>query len=208
MKDFPMPPKAVVFDIGKVLLDFDYGIAARAMAAHCELPPADIRRALDHSPLLVEYETGRLTTAEFFERVRAATGFRGGLELFRRMFADIFAPLPAMVELHRRLRARGVPTFIFSNTNEIAVGHIRERFGFFAGFNGYVFSYEQGAMKPEARIYEAVEAMSGCRGAELLYLDDRPENVAAGAARGWQAIQHVDPAVTLPAVARTGVLGG
>jgi HAD superfamily hydrolase (TIGR01509 family) len=202
-----MTPKAVVFDIGKVLLDFDYGIAARAMAAHCDRRPEEIRGALDHSPLLFDYETGRMTTPEFFARVQAAIGFRGGLDLFKRMFADIFAPMPEMVALHRQLRERGVPTYILSNTNEIAVGHIRERYAFFAGFNGYSLSYEQRSMKPDARIYEAVEEMSSCRGAELLYLDDRPENVAAGAARGWQAIQHLDPAVTLPLVTKTGVLG-
>lgn len=202
-----MTPKAVVFDIGKVLLDFDYGIAARAMAAHCDLRPEQIRAALDHSPLLFEYETGLMTTAEFFVRVQAAIGFRGELDLFKRMFADIFAPMPEMVALHQKLRERRVPTFILSNTNEIAVGHIRERYAFFAGFDGYSLSYEQRSMKPDARIYEAVEEMSGCRGAELLYLDDRPENVEAGAARGWQAIQHLDPKVTLPLVARTGVLG-
>jgi HAD superfamily hydrolase (TIGR01509 family) len=114
--------------------------------------------------------------------------------------------MPEMVGLHQQLRASGVPTFILSNTNELAVGHIRARYPFFAGFDGYSLSYEQRSMKPDARIYEAVEEMSGCRGAELLYLDDRPENVAAGAARGWQAIEHVDPAVTLPIVGRTGVL--
>jgi HAD superfamily hydrolase (TIGR01509 family) len=203
----PLTPKAVVFDIGKVLLDFDYGIAAQAMAAHCDLRPEQIRGALDHSPLLFEYETGLMSTAEFFARVQDAIGFRGDLALFRRMFADIFTPMPEMVELHRQLRERRVPTFILSNTNELAVGHIRERYAFFAGFDGYSLSYEQRSMKPDSRIYEAVEEMSGCRGAELLYLDDRPENVAAAAVRGWQAIQHLDPAVTLPVVARSGVLG-
>jgi HAD superfamily hydrolase (TIGR01509 family) len=202
-----MTPKTVIFDIGKVLLDFDYGIAARAMAEHCDLRPEEIRGALDHSPLLFEYETGLMTTTEFFARVQAAIGFRGDLELFKRMFADIFAPMPEILELHRQLRERGVPTYILSNTNEIAIGHIRERYPFFGGFDGYSLSYEQRSMKPDARIYEVIEEMSGCRGEELLYLDDRPENVAAGAVRGWQALQHLDPKVTLPAVRKTGILG-
>ena len=40
-------------------------------------------------------------------------------------------------------------------------------------------------MKPDAKIYEAMERMAGRRGSDLLYIDDRPENIAAGAKRGW-----------------------
>src|SRR6185436_19516421 len=152
-----MIPQAVVFDIGKVLLGFDYRIAARAMTQHSALDADAIRHALDQSPLLHDYETGLLSTGQFFERAKAATGFHGGLDLFREMFADIFTPIDAVVALHGELHRRGVPTFIFSNTNEIAVGHMRRRFPFFANFRAYIFSYEERAMKPQPRIYEAVE---------------------------------------------------
>lgn len=201
-----MVPKAVVFDIGKVLLDFDYGIAARAMEKHCTVGAAEIRSALDQSPLLYKLETGRLTSGQFFERVRDLIGFRGDIELFRSMFADIFSPIEAVVGLHAEIARRGIPTYIFSNTNEIAVAHIRRRFPFFGNFTGYIFSYEAHSMKPDAGIYEAVETVSGRRAAELLYIDDRPENHAAGLARGWQAIHHTDNAVTLRAVAQSGLL--
>jgi HAD superfamily hydrolase (TIGR01509 family) len=201
-----MTPRAAVFDIGKVLLDFDYGIAAQAMAAHSVKPAGEIRRALDQSPLLFEYETGRLTTGQFFEQVRSAIGFRGNLSLFRSMFADIFTPLPAIVGLHEELHRRGFPTFVFSNTNELAVAHLRSQFPFFANFQGYVFSFEEGVMKPHARIYEAVERVTGLRGGELLYIDDRAENHAAGLARGWQAIHHIDVPTTLCAVKASGLL--
>ena len=95
-----------------------------------------------------------------------------------------------MVQLQAALRQRGLPAYVFSNTNELAVGHIRRSFPFYANFDGYILSYEHGAMKPDARLYEVVERQSGRRGAEILYLDDRPENIAAGAARGWQVILH------------------
>jgi FMN phosphatase YigB (HAD superfamily) len=55
-------------------------------------------------------------------------------------------------------------------------------------------------MKPDTRIYEAVEAVSGFSGEDLLYLDDRSENIAAGAGRGWQAWIHDDPRQTVPRV--------
>jgi FMN phosphatase YigB (HAD superfamily) len=54
-------------------------------------------------------------------------------------------------------------------------------------------SYEHGWMKPDPKLYQVVERQSGQRGPAILYIDDRPENVEAGAQRGWQTILHVDP---------------
>ena len=55
-------------------------------------------------------------------------------------------------------------------------------------------------MKPDPKIYEALEKLTGRRGAEILYIDDRPENVAGGAARGWQTILHETPEETRAAL--------
>ena len=55
-------------------------------------------------------------------------------------------------------------------------------------------------MKPDARIYEALETLAGRRGKEIVYLDDRPENIAGGEARGWQAILHETPEKSRAAV--------
>lgn len=197
----PRPvPRAVVFDLGKVLLDFDYRIAARALAPLSRLDPEEFKRVVDQSPLLHRYESAEIGTAEFFAEVGRLTGYHGSLSEFRAAFGDIFSEIPPMVALQRQLRERGVPTFIFSNTNEIAIGHVRDRFPFFAHFTGYVYSHEVRCMKPAPKIYEAIETITGLRGTDLLYLDDRAENIAAGAARGWQTILHHDPAVTVPSV--------
>ena len=45
-------------------------------------------------------------------------------------------------------------------------------------------------MKPLAPIYEAMEKMCDRTSEDLIYLDDRAENITSGAARGWRAIQH------------------
>jgi FMN phosphatase YigB (HAD superfamily) len=200
------PPNAVVFDLGKVLVDFDYSIAARRIAARSTMPPRDIQHFIDHSPLLFRYETGLMTRAEFFEEIRRTTGFLGDLDEFGGYFADIFSPMAEMIELHARLRRRGVPTFIFSNTNDLAIAHIRRNFPFFANFNGYVLSYEHGAMKPDVKLYEVVERVAGRTQKQILYLDDRVENAEAGVARGWQVIHHQDPKTSIARVKELGLL--
>jgi len=199
-------PSVVVFDLGKVLLDFDYVIAARRIAARGQISMAEIAQFINHSPLFYQYESGALTTRQFFDEVCRVTGFRGSLDEFARCFADIFVEIEPMIRMQAELRQRRIPTYVFSNTNELAAEHIRRSFPFYANFDGYILSYEHGAMKPDAQIYEVVERTAGRRGADLLYLDDRPENVAAGAARGWQVILQESPEKSLAAVRKLGLL--
>ena len=184
---------AIVFDLGKVLLNFDYSIAARRIAALCRRPVDPQTFFAAHSSLLLRYELGRLTTPEFCQEIRRACEFAGTDREFEEPFADIFTAVPEMLELHASLRRAGYPTYVFSNTNDLAVVHIRRHFPFFANFDGYIFSYEHNAMKPDPKLYEIVERQAGRLGGDILYVDDRPENVAAGLARGWRAILHQSP---------------
>ncbi|MCL5098532.1 MAG: HAD family phosphatase [Candidatus Omnitrophica bacterium] len=183
-------PKAIVFDLGKVLIDFDFGIAVRRLLSRCTIGTVELQRLIDQSPLLLNYETGALSSHEFYAQVKSASGFKGDFVEFGDLFCDIFTPIEPMLELHTQLRRRAIPVFVFSNTNELATKHIRRQFPFFSQFDGYILSYEHGIMKPDARLYDVVERSAARCGAELLYLDDRPENVAAGLARGWQAVRH------------------
>ena len=198
--------KAVVFDLGKVLVDFDYGIAARRIAARSDMTPQELALFIMRSTLMVDYETGLLTSRQFYEKIRAHIGFAGEFEEFGDFFGDIFVPIEPMVRLHAELRQQGLLTYIFSNTNELAIRHVRRNFPFFANFDGYVLSYEHQAMKPDAKLYGVVENKSGQRGSGILYLDDRPENVDAGAARGWQVILHESAQKTVPALKKFGLL--
>jgi len=198
--------KAVVFDLGKVLVDFDYSIAARRIAARSRATMDIAQFFIEHSPVLYRYEVGLITTEQFYEDVRERTGFLGDLQEFGQFFGDIFTPIPQMVELHASLRQIGFPTYIFSNTNELAIRHINANFSFYANFDAYVLSYKEGAMKPDGKIYEAVERATGCTGDDILYIDDRPENIATGVARGWRTIRHELPLKTIAAVEQLGLV--
>ena len=116
------------------------------------------------------------------------------------MFADIFTPIEPMIALHAGLRQRGLMTYIFSNTNDLAIGHIRKNYPFFKNFDGYILSFEIKAMKPDVPIYQALEKMAGKRGDEIVYIDDRAENIAGGSTRGWRTILHETPEKTCAAM--------
>ncbi|HSY20172.1 MAG TPA: HAD family phosphatase [Candidatus Acidoferrales bacterium] len=199
-------PPVFIFDLGKVLVDFDYSIAARKIAARSTKAPEDLHAFLGATPLLVEYESGRLTRQAFYDAICEAIDFRGDLVEFGSYFADIFSEMPGTIALHAELRQHGYKSYIFSNTNDLAIEHVRRNFPFFANFDGYIYSYEVGAMKPETTIYEAMEKMSDRRGADLIYIDDRPENIAAGAARNWRTILHESPEKTRQVLKKFSVL--
>ena len=65
-------PAVVVFDLGKVLVDYDYSIASRRTLRRTRLAFAEMQRLLCASPLLRQYETGAITTAQFHQAVCAA----------------------------------------------------------------------------------------------------------------------------------------
>ncbi|MGD0615382.1 MAG: HAD-IA family hydrolase [Verrucomicrobiota bacterium] len=97
---------------------------------------------------------------------------------------------------------------MLSNTNPLAVLHIRRRFPFFKDFDGYIYSYEHGAMKPDTKLYEVLERTTQCSGEKIVYIDDRPENVAAGAGRGWRVVLHESPDKTRSALKEMSLLNG
>jgi HAD superfamily hydrolase (TIGR01509 family) len=201
-----MKLSVLVFDLGKVLVDFDYSIAARKIAPLCS-PEADAEKFFsDHAALLTSYELGMLTTEAFFNQIKKVSGFSGTQAEFSASFSDIFTPIQPMIGLLGELKKTNLATYIFSNTNDLAVNHIRGRYPFFSDFDGYVLSYEHGAMKPAAKLYEIVERASGRKGGEILYIDDRPENIEAGIARGWRGVLHESTDTTREAVQKLGLL--
>lgn len=200
-----MKAPVLVFDLGKVLVDFDYSIAARRIAPLCSSPCDPAKFFTQHAGLLEQYELGKFTTQEFYNKIKATSGFSGSEAEFSSFFADIFTPMQEMIDLQSELRKTRLPAYIFSNTNSLAVEYIRKRFPFFSDFDGYVLSYEHGSMKPSPRLYEIVERASGRRGAEIVYMDDRPENVEAGAARGWRTILHESADATRSALQQFGI---
>ena len=201
-----LKPRAVVFDLGKVLLYFDYKIAVKRLLSRSPATIDQINLIINASPLLLRYENGDIGSHDFFLQVKTESGFLGDFEEFKELFGDIFTPIDSMVFLHSELKNKGIPTYIFSNTNELQIQFIRRKFPFFANFTGYILSFEHRAMKPQPALYEVVEKTSGCRGAEILYIDDRPENIEAGVKRGWHGIVHTSYAQTNSRIEELGLL--
>ena len=198
--------RVVAFDIGKVLLDFDYGILVNRMVPMTNMDESGLNAFLNQSPLLAEYESGKLTSSEFIKVVQRETGFEGLESEFTVFFEDIFTPITDVIEMHREIAESGMATYTFSNTNEMAVRYMSRAYGFWPRFTGHVLSYKVKALKPEAKMYKFLEKISGCRGGEIAYVDDRSENIEEARARGWKAIKQSTPNETRLALVELGVM--
>ncbi len=197
-------PKVVVFDLGKVLLDFDFRIFAHNLSAQSKLSADEVMEKVVGSDVLVDYEYGRTGSQEFYHQVKDLSGYSGGYPAFENLFGEIFTEIDEMVSLQRELKTLGVPRFIFSNTNEIAIRIIRQQYEFFSEFDGYIYSYEHRAMKPEGPLYEVVEKIIGCSGQDLVFIDDKEENIHAAIDRGWHGVVHKEPSSTRSQIKNLG----
>lgn len=181
IKFFPMV-SAIVFDIGNVLLRFDFTLAIKRVSADCTLSPEQIPGVLE--PLKVELESGRLAGDAFLKRMAEAIGFRGGLGALRAAWQEIFSPIDATHHLVEQWKGR-LPLYLLSNTNDIHAEYFLREYPVFDSFNGRVFSHEAGVMKPDSGIYTHAVEKFGLKPENTLFIDDLLPNIEAAAGLGW-----------------------
>ena len=114
--------------------------------------------------------------------------------LLRRMFAAS-APIPAMYDLVRALRAAGFSTALLSNSWG-CFEHEYPRADFPGLFDSVVISGEVGMRKPEQRIFLHAVQTLGLHPAECVFVDDIEANVTSATECGMTGVLHADAATT------------
>lgn len=181
-------PDAYLFDIGNVIITFDFGIAARKLSSETEATPSEILERL--APLNIDLELGRFTVAEFITEASARIGYTGSPEFFQEVFADIFELNEPMAAFIASLKAAGTPLFLLSNTNAIHAPFFEANYPVFSLFDGGIYSHEVGLMKPDPAIYERVKSDLPVDPSRTVYIDDNLANCAAGAAAGFLSVPY------------------
>jgi glucose-1-phosphatase len=185
----PRPITAVTFDLGNVLVRVDHLRFCRRLADLAALTPQEVYAQVFESSLEPGYDTGRITSREFHQRVTAHFGVALPFSRFAALWCDIFDPMDDMAALVQHLASR-FPLFLLSNTNSLHFTYIRERFAaLLQPFRAFVLSYEVGSRKPEPAIYQALIRQVGRPPAEILFLDDKATFVDAARDQGLVAWQ-------------------
>lgn len=181
-------PDAYLFDIGNVIITFDFSISARKIASHATVSPEEVLALV--SPLTIDLELGRITPAAFIEAASERIGYSGDPDYFQASFADIFELNLPMVAFIESLKAEGKSLYLLSNTNGIHVPFFEATYPVFSLFDGRIYSHEVGLMKPDPAIYEVVKSTLPLDPARTVYIDDLPANCEAGAAAGFLSVPY------------------
>lgn len=185
--------KAVIFDLGKVLVPFDFIRGYRELERHCPYPTAEIRSRIAASRLVEPLEKGLIAPRDFVTRLSGFLDLRIGYEEFCRIWSCIFSgqliPDAVLASLAARYRL-----LLLSNTNEIHFQMIRENYTLLRHFHDCVLSYEVHAMKPDPAIFRVAVEKAGCRPQECFYTDDIAAFVEAAKGEGLDAVQFESPA--------------
>lgn len=184
-----MSSPALLFDIGNVLVRFDFTVAAQRLAANSDASTEEVLALL--SPFKDELESGRISDDDFIAQSIARIGFRGSREGFVAIWGDIFTENVPMIAAVAELAATH-PLYLLSNTSGLHKEWLFEKFAVFGQFKGGIYSHEAQCMKPHEPIFHAAVETFGLDPAQTLYIDDLADNIATGKRLGF-VCHHYHP---------------
>lgn len=182
--------QSLVFDFGNVVGYFDYQRSAERLARHTDLSAEEIIACVRNGGLEEEYESGRISSADFLRQVRTLCRLRCSEEELISAYADIFSPNRDVCDLLPTLKSR-YKLLLGSNTCELHARQFQRQFAeTLRHFDHLVLSYEIGVRKPKSGFFAHCQRLADCPPAECLFIDDLPENVAGAVACGWHGIVY------------------
>lgn len=184
--------KAVVFDIGKVLIEWNPDTFYEA-----RLGPERARTFFAESGIEAaneQVDLGAPFHSTIAAQAAACPKWAEEIMLWHDEWLTMASPgIPGSARIMAALKGRGVPVFALSNfgaeTFEIAC----EAYPYLKTFDQIFVSAHHRMMKPDPRFYDLLERGTGFSGADLIFADDRAENIAAAAERGWKTHLFTTP---------------
>jgi putative hydrolase of the HAD superfamily len=181
--------RTIIFDLGKVIIPFDFKRGYQRMAPYCGYSPAEIPERLRPHDLVTRFESGLIEPRDFVRELSALLELKCTYEEFCEIWTSIFLPDTLIPEsllesLHRRYRL-----VLLSNTNAIHFEMVERNYGLLKHFDEFVLSHRVGALKPSPKIFEAAIGAAQCAPAECFFTDDIPEYVAGAKRHGIDAVQ-------------------
>jgi putative hydrolase of the HAD superfamily len=185
--------RAIIFDIGRVLIRIDVARALSSWAAGLSLSPAELWTALEKDPLWRDWQEGRVSPRDWHLHLCKRLGASLTFEQFTEVWNGVFDPKPLQdADLFRRL-SKKYRLALLSNTDPVHVAYIESSYDFFRFFPVRIYSCTVGAAKPSPLVYQ--KALQACRvkAPEAVYIDDIPAYVEAAQRLGMAGIPYSSP---------------
>src|SRR5450631_778107 len=203
----PGSADALLFDLGRVVLDIDFGKVMASWAGHAACEPAQLAaRFSSRDEIFRRHETGEISDAEFFEYLRASLGIAISDTQFLEGWNAIFSgEMPGIAPMLARA-AKRLPLYAFSNTNAPHVEHFSQAHADVLGhFRELFLSSSIGLRKPDAAAYDHVVKAIGIPAERIVFFDDLAENIEGARARGLTAVHVTSPDDVAHALAALGI---
>lgn len=182
--------KTVIFDLGGVIVPFDFKRGYQAMADRYGLVATEIPGRIGTTDVVIRYESGQIETPDFVRELTGSLGIEATVDEFADFWSVIFERrtlIPA--SLPEALRANGYRVLLLSNTNDLHFSFIRQHYPILDHFDHHVLSFRVGAMKPSPAIYAEAIRHAGCAPEECFFTDDVAMYVEGAKAAGIDAVQ-------------------
>lgn len=187
-------PKAIIFDIGRVIIGVDMSRAFGTLGTGAGLSPEQAFKILAADPRWEDWQCGRMTPQEFHGYVKNKFGLTLGFDEFCDAWNRVLEPVPLLDEqLFERLASR-FRLGLLSNTDPIHVARIEARYSFVRFFSVRIYSCRVGAIKPSVAIYRRTLREIGVSAPDAVYIDDISEYAATARQLGMHAIRFTSPA--------------
>jgi glucose-1-phosphatase len=185
--------RAIIFDIGRVLVRIDVARAMKRLAHGISLSPAELWTALEKDPRWPDWQEGRLSPREWHLHVSTRLGAKPTYEEFTECWNLALDPQPIHEEAFLTRLSENYRLALLSNTDPIHVSHIESNYSFVRLFPRRIYSCSVGFSKPDPLIYR--EALRACKvkAEEAVYVDDIPAYVEAAQKLGLMGIVFRSP---------------
>jgi glucose-1-phosphatase len=201
----PQELRAIIFDIGRVLVRVDVARAMQGLASGTSHTPAELWSAIEKDPRWPDWQEGRISPRDWYLHLNQRLG--GGLtfEQFTEVWNRALDPAPIHQDSFFEALSKHHRLALLSNTDPIHVRHMEASYSFFNFFPIRIYSCSVGVSKPNPLIYrEALRALK-VRAEEALYIDDIAAYVEAAQRLGLGGIQFQSPAQLITDLKSLGV---
>ena len=186
--------RALIFDIGRVLVRVDVARAMQGLTAGTSLSASELWAAIEKDPRWPDWQEGRIAPHDWYFHLNQRLG--GGLTFAQ--FAEVWNRALDPVPIHEDAFFGGLSKryrlALLSNTDPIHVAHLEGTYSFLVYFPIRIYSCVVGSSKPNPLIYRAALQALKVRANEALYIDDIADYVEAARRLGLSGIQFQSPA--------------